>query len=477
MALRLTRRDWLTGAALLLPASRTFATARAAGNSLEDVLARIKPPTFPNRDFEITKYGAAGDGKTKCTAAIRKAVKACSSAGGGRVVIPSGRFLTGSIHLESNVNLYVSEGATLLFSTDPNDYLPVVYTRFESTECMNYSPFIYSFGKRNIGITGPGILDGQADEEHWWLWRNKARDGHTRDQPGTGPNDVKTLVEEMGNKDVPVEKRVFGEGHYLRPNFVQPYRCENVIMEGFTIRRSPMWELNPTLCRNVTVRNINVDCPHGPNNDGCDPDASQDVLIEKCTFNTGDDCIAIKAGRNRDGRRVGVACANVIVQDCLMKEGHGGVSIGSEVSGGISNVYVRRCEMSSPHLQRALRIKTNSYRGGIINNVQFMKVTVGQVAEAVIEVDFYYEEGEGGPFKPVVSDIFVKDVTCQKSKYGVYLRGYANAPISGVTLSHCNFNNAAKGDFVKDVKGVRVEDVTVNGNAITAQALTSEKAA
>jgi polygalacturonase len=469
----------MTGTAMFLPALGlgNIAMARGADNSLEDVLARIKPPTFPDRDFEITKYGAIDDGEMKCTSAIRKAIQACSSAGGGRVVIPRGRFLTGAIHLESNVNLYVSQGATLLFSTDTRDYLPVVYTRFESTECMNYSPFIYAFGKRNIGITGPGTLDGQADEEHWWPWRNKARGGHTRDEPSTGPNDVKTLVEEMGDKDVPVEKRVFGEGHYLRPNFVQPYRCENVIMEGFTIRRSPMWELNPTLCRNVTVRNITVDCPHGPNNDGCDPDASQDVLIEKCTFNTGDDCIAIKAGRNRDGRRVGVACQNVIVQDCVMKDGHGGVSIGSEVSGGIKNMYIRRCEMSSPHLQRALRIKTNSYRGGIIDNVQFMNITVGQVAEAVIEVDFYYEEGEGGPFKPVVNNILVKDVTCQKSTYGVYLRGYANAPISGVTLSHCTFNNAAKGDFVKDVEGVRVDDVTVNGKRITAKELIGGKAA
>src|SRR5579863_113701 len=264
MARGLTRRDWVKRTVVLLPAWGRGARAREADNGVEEVLARIKAPSFPDRHFDITQYGAVGDGEKKCTEAIRHAIQACDAAGGGRVVIPSGRFLTGAVHLESNVNLYLSEGATLLFSTDPKDYLPVVYTRFESTECMNYSPFIYAFGKRNVGITGPGVLDGQADEENWWSWRNKARGGHTRDDASTGPNDVKTLVEEMGNKDVPVEKRVFGEGHYLRPNFVQPYRCENVLMEGFTVRRSPMWELNPTLCRNVTVRNINIDCPHGP---------------------------------------------------------------------------------------------------------------------------------------------------------------------------------------------------------------------
>jgi polygalacturonase len=338
---------------------------------------------------------------------------------------------------------------------------------------MNFSPFIYAFEKQNVGVTGPGLLDGQADEEHWWPWARRARAGARREQQ-VGDSDVKTLVEKMGNKDVPVERRIFGEGHYLRPNFVQPYRCTNVLLEGFTVKRSPMWELNPTLCRNVTVRNVTIDS-HGPNNDGCDPDASQDVLIEKCTFSTGDDCIAIKAGRNRDGRRVGVPCDNIIVQDCVMKDGHGGVSIGSEVSGGIKNVYVRRCSMSSPHLQRALRIKTNSYRGGVIENVRFTNVKVGQVAESVIEVDFYYEEGEGGPFKPVVKNIYVSDVSCSKSKYGVYFRGYANAPITGVHLSHCKFEDAEKGNFFQNVESVTIDDVTVNGKPLSADELKSGK--
>ncbi len=373
-------------------------------------------------------------------------------------------FSPAPIHLASNVNLHVGEGATLLFSTDPKDYLPVVYTRFESTECMNYSPLIYAFEKQNLAVTGPGTLDGQASAENWWAWTRKARGGATRDQP-SGENDVNTLVEQMGNHDVPVEKRIFGEGHYLRPNFVQPYRCNNILFDGFTVKRSPMWELNPTLCRNVTVRSIQIDS-HGPNNDGCDPDACSDVLIENCTFSTGDDCIAIKAGRNRDGRRVGVPCENVIVRNCTMKDGHGGVAIGSEVSGGIRNIYIEHCRMSSPSLQRALRIKTNSYRGGEIANIRFSNVEVGQVAEAVISIDFFYEEGEGGPFRPVVKDIFVDNVTCQRSKYGLYFRGYVNDPISGVDISHCTFNNATSGNLLEHVESVKMQDTTVNGRKI-----------
>ena len=212
-----------------------------------------------------------------------------------------------------------------------------------------------------------------------------------------------------------------------------------------------MWELNPVLCKNVTVRNVKIDS-YGPNNDGCDPDASTDVLIEGCEFNTGDDCIAIKSGRNRDGRRVGVATENVVVQNCVMKDGHGGVSIGSEASGGVRNVFIDRCQMDSPHLDRALRIKTNSYRGGVIENVFFANSTVGQVAEAVLDIDFNYEEGKGGPFKPVVRNVVLENITSHKSKQGLTLRGFPDAPITGVRLINCKFENAAQPDVIENVK-------------------------
>jgi len=232
------------------------------------------------------------------------------------------------------------------------------------------------------------------------------------------------------------------------------------------MKNSPMWELNPVLCQNVTVRNIAIDS-HGPNNDGCDPECCRDVLIANCTFSTGDDCIAIKAGRNEDGRRVNVPCENVVIQDCNMRDGHGGVSIGSEVSGGIKNVYVSRCQMSSPHLQRGLRIKTNSYRGGVIENIHFEHVTIGQVAQAAIEVDFYYEEGEGGPFRPTVKQIVVANVTSQKSRYAIYLRGYTTDPIVGVSLTDCSFRDVAEGNFLQNVKAVSAKNVIVNGQLVT----------
>src|SRR5690348_8231038 len=266
---QISRRTFVQTAALSLAACRSLGTSSPSATGWDlvpGILARIKPPTFPNRDFDITRYGAVGDGHTDCSTAFRQAIDACNRAGGGRVVVPAGRFLTGPIHLKSNVNLHVTKDATVLFTTDTNAYLPQVLTRFESTELMGYSPFIYALDQENIAVTGEGTLDGQASDENWWAW--KGQRGRTT---GTQTPARDRLVA-MAEQGVPVAQRVFGEGDYLRPNFIQPYRCRNVLIEGVRIRNSPMWEINPTLCTNVTVRGVHISS-HGPNNDGCDPDS------------------------------------------------------------------------------------------------------------------------------------------------------------------------------------------------------------
>ena len=277
------------------------------------LLARIKAPTFPARDFPITQFGAVADGKTDATEAIAKAIAACNAAGGGRVVVPAGEFLTGAIHLKSNVNLHVSEGATLKFSTNPAHY-PLVPTRWEGIECYNFSALIYAFEQENIAVTGKGKLDGQAARENWWDWKlsHWQVPGEDKQRP-----DARALIA-MGEKGVPVKERVFGQGHKLRPNFFQPHRCRNILVEDVTIVRSPMWELHPVLSTNITVRGVTISS-HGPNNDGCDPECCRDVLIENCVFDVGDDCIAIKSGKNNDGRRVNVASENIIVRGCVME--------------------------------------------------------------------------------------------------------------------------------------------------------------
>lgn len=450
---------------LLLDRTRSATSASYALEAwaqVPSILKRIKPPVFAKRDFVITKFGAVADGMTECTEAFRSAITACNKTGGGRVVVPAGAFLTGAIHLKSNVNLHISSGATIVFSRDAAQYLPVVFSRWEGVELMNYSPFIYAFEQENIAITGEGTLDGQSDKESWWPWNGSSHPEYGWKAGGPNQrNDRKNLME-MAEKGTPVSERVFGAGHYLRPQFIQPYRCRNVLIEGVTIRNSPMWEIHPVLCRNVIVSEVKISS-HGPNNDGCDPESCADVLIKNCSFDTGDDCIAIKSGRNADGRRLNVPSENIIIQGCEMKDGHGGVTIGSEISGGVRNVFAEACHMDSPNLDRALRIKNNAMRGGLIENIYMRNVDVGQVADSVITIDFYYEEGEAGSFTPVVRNVGVSNVKSSKSKYALYLRGFKRAPITGLRVEDCTFDNVAQPSVLENVREVTLRKVRING--------------
>ncbi len=420
---------------------------------------RIEVPNFPDRRYSIDDFGADKNGGVLSTDAIRRAIENCNREGGGVVLVPKGDYLTGPIRLLSNVNLHLEEGATLRFTTDSSQYLPPVHTRWEGVECYNYSPLVYAFKEENVAITGEGTLDGQADWDNWWAWNKK------RDENG---NRLKTLQTEARNRlfaqaenGVPVAERKFGEGDYLRPNFVQIYLCENVLVEGVTLKRSPMWEIHPVLCRNVTVRGITV-ISHGPNNDGCNPESCKDVLIENCLFDTGDDCIAIKSGRNWDGRRINVPSENIIVRDCAMKEGHGGVVIGSEISGGCRNVFIEDCQMDSPNLDRALRIKTNSIRGGLIENVYARNISVGQVKDAVIKVNFHYEEGDAGKYTPLVKNIVVQNLFSRKSPRALDLRGYGHSPIRDIKLIDCRFEGVEKADVLINVENLILDRVDMN---------------
>lgn len=436
----------------------------AGWDMVPGILKRIVPPTFPDRDFSIEKYGAKGDGRTDCTTAIRDAIAACAAAGGGRVLVPVGRFLTGAIHLRSNVNLHVVFGAYLQFSRDPRAYLPAVLTRFEGTELMNYSPFIYAFEQENVAITGDGVLDGQANAEFWWPWKGNKDFGWKTGTPNY--NTARQRLLAMAEQGTPVSARQFGEGDYLRPSFIQTYRCRNVLIEDVTIIGSPMWEIHPVLCTNVTVRGVTIDT-HGPNNDGCDPESCRDVLIERTVFNTGDDCIAIKSGRNADGRRVHVPSENIIVRHCEMRDGHGGVTVGSEISGDCRYVFAHDCTMDSPRLDYALRLKNNAMRGGVLEHIYMRDVAVGQVAVSVLTIDFNYEEGSTGPFRPVARDVELRNVTSKKSPNGVVLKSYANAELSDIRILNCTFDGVEKGNIIENASNVRWDGTTINGRPVT----------
>jgi polygalacturonase len=430
---------------------------------MPSILERIKPPNFPNRTFNLQRFGAKNDGVTDSTAAFKRAIDECTKAGGGKVLVPAGTYLTGAIHLKNNVNLEVAKGATIKFSQNPKDYLPVVFSRWEGVELFNYSPFIYAFEQRNIAVTGEGTLDGQSDNEHWWPWNGRAQYGWKPELKHQRLD--RNALFAMAEKGVPVRDRVFGEGHYLRPQFIQPYRCENVLIDGVTIQNSPMWEIHPVLCRNVTVQNVKINS-HGPNNDGCDPESCTDVLIKDCYFDTGDDCIAIKSGRNADGRRLRAPTENIIVQGCQMKDGHGGITVGSEISGGVRNLFAENCKLDSPNLDQALRVKNNAMRGGLLEHLHFRNIEVGEVAHAVITIDFNYEEGAKGAFTPVVRDYTVAKLRSGKSKHAVDVQGLDHAPISNLRLTNCTFDNVAAGSIVKNVQDATLKNVKVNGRTV-----------
>ena len=407
------------------------------------ILARIVPPQFPARDFVITNFGAVADGNTDCSMAIKQAIAACVEAGGGRVVIPAGEFLTGAVHLQSGVNLHLETNAVLQFKTNCEAYLPTVFTRFEGIECFNYSPLIYAFGQKNIAVTGDGTLDGQADDSNWLGWK-----GQKNVTAGTQKT-ARARLDKMNNDGVPVADRIFGNGDFLRPNFIQFNQCQNVLIEGVKVRRSPMWELHPLLCTNVTVRGVDIRS-HGANNDGCDPESCKDVLIENCIFDTGDDCIAIKSGRNADGRRVGVPSQNLIIRNCTMRDGHGGVTVGSEISGSCSNVFVENCEMSSPDLTCALRLKSNAMRGGKLQNIFMRNVNVGLVKDSVLQIDFLYEEGTKGGQKPVAKNVVLENINVAQTPRVLNVKGFPGASITGVRIYHSTFKDIKKPDVVID---------------------------
>ncbi|HEX5220666.1 MAG TPA: glycoside hydrolase family 28 protein [Verrucomicrobiae bacterium] len=390
------------------------------------ILKRMVPPRFPDRDFLVTRFGAVGDGATDCTRAFADAIAACNAAGGGRVVVPEGVFVSGAIHLKSKVNLHVSEGATIRFMTNAAAYLPVVFTRYECTEVMNFSPPIYAFEQTNIAITGRGTLDGQGRWWHQWL--------------GKWGADSRALVG-MGNRNLPVAERVFGEGHFLRPNFIQPVRCRNVLIEGVRVINSPMWTLHPLYCTNVTIRGVTVET-RGPNTDGCDPDSCTDVLIENCVFSNGDDCIAVKSGRDGDGRRVNIPSEKIVIRNCVFRDGHGGVTMGSETSGGIRNVFAENCQFDSPDLDMAMRFKSNPARGGFVENIYLRNCTV-KTAKYGIHMTLRYGAAgaRDGEHPPRLRNIEIRD-----SKFGeltrgpIFIEGYAATnQITDVTVANCDF--------------------------------------
>ena len=433
-----------------LAAANSTAEAQAAARTADrawaqvpEILKRIVPPTFPEREFDITKFGAIGGGTADCTRAFSNAIEACHKAGGGRVVVPAGKFLTGPVHLTSNVELHLADGAEVVFSDRFEDYLPPVLVRVGGVNLYNYSPLIYARDCQNIAITGPGRLNGNA--RAWWNWKSK---------------ETKEFFD-MGARGVPVEKRVFGTPEAaIRPSFVSFVNCTNVLLEGFTIGSGPNWTIHPVYCVNTTIRRVTVDT-NGPNNDGIDPDSCRDMLIEHCTFSTGDDCVVLKSGYNEDGWRVGKPTENVIMRYCSSKRGHGGLVIGSEMSGDVRNVFMHDCEFDGT--DRAIRIKSRRGRGGVVENIwaQNLKVRNMQREVVIMNMDYSSDAKQAANEKPpVFRNMLIRNVIGDGAPTAILLQGLEDSPIQNVWFDNMTISST-KGVVCNYVKGLVFSSVQV----------------
>jgi polygalacturonase len=448
-------------AGLLVEPARALTTGALATASPWDqvpvILARIIPPTFPSRNFDVMSYGAKGDGTTDDSAAFTKAIAACHTAGGGHVVVPAGRtFRTGAITLLSHVDLHVL--GTIKFSTDPKKY-PLVFTRWQGIECMNFSPFIYAFNRTNVAVTGTGTLDGQGPSGPWPAWAHDRSDDWNK-------------LQQQAVDGVDPHKRIFGLGHHLAPSFIQFYRCTNVLIEGVHMKNSAMWNIHPVLSKNVTIRNVNV-FSRGATVDGCDPEACTDVHVTGCTFDTGDDGVVIKSGRDIDGRRVGVPSSSIVIENNHFLGRWGAITVGSEMSGGVNHVYAQNNTIrkgSSYTSFYAVYIKTNKRRGGTIDNIHVRNLTGGPEAKGGFFIDMNYSltgPGVGQIVHPRVQNITIDGLVIDGAPYAIKLSGDSVHPIDHVTVSNSTFTHMASTAIsVTNAQHVTFTNVKVNGKTI-----------
>jgi polygalacturonase len=428
--------------------------------------------------YDVRDFGAVPDGKTKSTDAIRRAIDAAAVAGGGTIYFAAGQYLTGPIVLKSNITLFVDAGAVLKFSTDFDDYLPMVRTRWEGTELKTFSPLIYADKAENIAIVGRGILDGQG--ETWWEYFRALKQEHKK--TGTWKMDSKwqqEFVRQNPSLELPDDPERIKMG-FLRPPFIQVLDCKNVAIEDVKIVQSPFWTINPVYSDNVTVRGVIIDNPSdSPNTDGIDPESCRNVHISDCTINAGDDCITIKSGRDAQARRINRPAENYTITNCTMLRGHGGVVIGSEMSGGVRKVAVSNCVFEGT--DRGIRIKTTRGRGGTVEDVTVSNIVMKDIREEGITLNMFYDPG-GAPPKddaapepvtertPTFRNIHIDNVVGDAETAGL-LVGLGEAPLDDVSLTDIRLA-AKRGIAIKDAKNVRLSGVYVDtaaGPAIAAR--------
>ena len=407
-------------------------------------------PCFPDREVNILDFGAVGDGATDCTSAIRAAIENIAALGGGRVVIPSGKFNTGPIHFKSNVNLHLERGATLEFSERFEDYLPVVESVLAGVKCYSCSHLIYGNRCENIALTGEGVLNGHG---RVWDWMKKH-------QPG-----MEDLMRK-GQECAPLSERVYDkESDGVRPRFLQLQHCERVLIEGVKFINSPTWTIHPVFSKNVTVRNVTIKNPvNSPNSDGINFESCKRCLLTDCYVDTGDDAVCVKAGRGRDAWSWNAPCEDIEIRNITGLSGMGSVTLGSETSASIRNIYFHDCNFESRAI--GINVKTMKGRGGEIKNIDFENISVGEARRVAIKISFRYDgeplDDQSAPITdvPDLENISVENFRCERANAALQIEGLSGYPLKNIYLDGINI---AAADFGKlyDVEGLGMNGVSI----------------
>ena len=376
-------------------------------------------------------------------------IDAVAEKGGGRVSVPAGEhFSDGPILLRSNVELHLDEGAKIVFSDDPRMYLPAVQTSWEGVECLNYSPLVYAYGCTNVAITGSGTFAPKMDFWRKWFARG---DGHMA---------ATRKLYDWCSFNVPLAERDLTKlpESNVRPHLIHFNRCKDVRLEGFNIRESPFWTIHLYLCDGVVARGLDV-YAHGHNNDGIDIEMTKNVLVENCRFDQGDDAIVIKSGRNHDAWRLASPSENIEVRNCVVVNGHVLLGVGSEMSGGVRNVYMHDCTLESEAM-RLFYVKTNERRGGFVEDIRMENVMAKKVRYGVmsVETDVLYQWRDFPTHEVRVTPIrnlSMKNVSVEEAERLVHILGDKRLPVDGVSLENVRVGKVHKPDLVENAVNVR----------------------
>lgn len=411
--------------------------------------------------YDVTKFGAEKDSSQKATAAISKAIAAASGAGGGTVYFPAGKYLTGPIHLKSNITIFIDAGAELHFSDDFDDYLPMVESRYEGVDVKSFSPLFYAYKAENIAIRGRGLINGHGKK--WWAFT----EGYKPDQPRSKWQ----YIFDSLNKNIllPDDPRQMKRG-FLRPPFIQPMYCKNVLIEGITIINSPFWTVNPEFCENVTIAGVTINNPPSPNTDGINPESCKYVHISNCHISVGDDCITIKSGKDIPGRTKAAPAESYTITNCTMLSGHGGVVIGSEMSGGVRNIVISNCIFDGT--DRGIRIKTTRGRGGVVEDIRVDNIIMRNIRDQAFVMDMEYSRSTPEPLSertPAIRNIRFSNITVYAKHAGI-INGLDEMPVENISF-HDIYLQAEDGFIVRKAKNIEFHNITINagkGSAVIA---------